>query len=102
MAYQGSSSPETFEAITRQEPLPDAVNIDLRVVKRWFTGRNSRITASLTVSNLLGERGNVWSAYESPRVRRISRGIQTDYTPLPTRILYASPRSVLLAATYTF
>lgn len=102
VAYQGASSPEAFEAITAQESLPDAFDVGLRVSKRWYAGRSSRITLSLTVDNLTGERGNVWSAYESPRVRRISRGVQVDYTPLPTRRLYALPRSATVALRYDF
>lgn len=102
VAYQAAGSPESFAQITRQESLPDAVSVDLRIAKRWFIGRNSRITAALSVQNLTGERNNIHSAYESHRVRRIARGIQTDYIPLPTRYLYSYPRSILLSATYSF
>ena len=102
VAYQGASSPEAFDAIVLQERLPDAFNVDLHISKRWFVGRTSRITAAVAVHNLLGERGNISSAYESHRVRRVSRGIQSDYIPLPTRYLYAYPRTVMLTATYTF
>ena len=102
VAYQGASSPESFAAIVGQETLPDALSVDLHLSKRWFVGRSSRITAAVTVCNLLGERGNVYSAYESQRMRRISRGIQSDYIPLPTRCLYAYPRSIVLTAAYSF
>ena len=102
VAYQGASSPESMRAITEQERSAAALNVDLRLSKRWFTGRTSHITASLAVSNLLGERDNVWSTYESPRLRRTTQGIQSNYVPLPTRLLYAYPRTIVLSATYTF
>ena len=102
VAYQGASSPEAFAAIVTHESLADAFNVDFTVAKRWLTGRNSRITASLAVRNLLGTRDIIRSGYESHRVRRIARGIQSDYAPLPTRYLYGLPRTVTLAATYSF
>ena len=102
VAYQGASSPEAFGAIVTQERLPDALDIGMRLSKRWFVGRSSRITASVTVNNLFGDRNNIYSAYESHRVRRISRGIQSDYIPLPTRYLYAYPRTIMLTAAYAF
>ena len=102
VAYQAASSPEAFGAIVAQETLPDALNVDLNLSKRWLTGRSSRITAALTICNLLGERGNIHSAYESQRVRHVARGIQSDFVPLPTRYLYTYPRSVVLTASYSF
>ena len=102
VAYQGASSPESFAAIVAQESLADAFNADFTVAKRWQTGTGSRITASLSVRNLLGRRDIIRSGYESHRVRRISRGIQSDCEPLPTRYLYAWPRTAVVAATYSF
>lgn len=102
MSRQAASSPEEFDAIVRQERLPDAVNADLAVSKRWFVGASSRISVMLSVRNLLDSRSTVQSAYESPRVRRISAGVATHYLPLPTRYLYAYPRTLYLSVNYTF
>lgn len=102
VAYQGSSSPENFRAIISQERLPDAFNAEITLAKRWYMTDGRRITVSLAVSNLTGERNNIYSGSESHRVRRVSHGIGTEYVPLPTRYLYAMPRTLLLAATYSF
>ena len=102
MAYQGSSSPESFAAIVNQERLDDALNVDFAVAKRWYTGDTSRLTVMLSVRNLLGTRDTVGSAYESQRIRRISSGIDSVYEPLPTRRLYAYPRTANLTVSYAF
>ena len=102
VAFEGASSPEAFDAIVTQQHLPDAFTVDLTVAKQWRLGRGSRIRTSLTLHNLTGERGNIYSAYESERRRRTTRGIQSDYPPLPSRLLYARPRTVFLSAVYTF
>ena len=102
VAYQGASSPESFDRIVRQETLGDAFDTSVTISKRWYMRGTARLTAMVSVNNLLGTRDNVYSGYESNRVRRIAQGIQSDYVPLPTRYLYAYPRTILLSVSYSF
>jgi len=102
VARQAASSPEQFAAIVGQERLKDAADVGFMVSKRWYVGRGSRVTAMLSVRNLLDTRDIVESAYESQRVRRVSAGVASYYVPLPTRYLYAYPRTCYLSVSYTF
>lgn len=98
MARQGGSSHELFDAFTAQERLGDAFTLDLALFKTFYF-EESRLTASLSVRNLLGGRDVVYSGYESLRVRRLGEGL---YAPHDTRYTYSYPRSFYLTVSYRF
>ncbi|WP_295937629.1 TonB-dependent receptor [uncultured Alistipes sp.] len=101
IARQGGLTPELFEAFTRQERLGDAFTLDAALFKTFYFGP-SRLTASLSLRNLLGGKDTVYSGYESLRVQRIPSGDTSYYTPHATRYTYAYPRSFYLTVSYKF
>lgn len=101
IASQAGITPEAFEAFTRQERLDDALTVDASLFKTFYFDR-SRLTAALMLHNLLGTSDMVYNGYESLRVRRISSGDATYYTPHATRYTYAWPRSFYVTVSYRF
>lgn len=101
IASQAGITPEAFESFTRQERLDDALTVDASLFKTFYFDR-SRLTAALMLHNLLGTSDMVYNGYESLRVRRISSGDATFYTPHATRYTYALPRSFYFTISYRF
>lgn len=101
IASQAGITPEAFESFTRQERLDDALTVDVSLFKTFYFDR-SRLTAALMLHNLLGTNDMVYNGYESLRVRRISSGDTTFYTPHATRYTYALPRSFYITVSYRF
>ena len=101
IASQAGITPEAFEAFTHQQRLPDAVTLDASLFKTFYFDR-SRLTVSLLLRNLLGTGDMVYNGYESLRVRRVTAGDATFYTPHATRWTYAWPRSFYLTVSYRF
>lgn len=101
IASQAGITPEAFETFTRQERLDDAVTVDASLFKTFYFDR-SRLTAALMLHNLLGTPDMVYNGYESLRVRRLTAGDATFYTPHATRYTYAWPRSFYFTLSYRF
>ena len=101
LAGQGGITPEAFAAFTCQERLPDAFTLDGSLFKTFWFSR-SRLTVSLLLKNLLGDSDIPYNGYESLRVRRISSGDATYYTPHATRYMYLLPRTFYLTISYRF
>ena len=101
VANQASDSPETFALFAGQERLDDAFTIDVSFGKMWRL-RTGRLSATLTVRNLLDDRRTVYSAYESDRVRRLRSGAETFFRPFATSYLYAYGRSLTATVSYKF
>ena len=101
IASQAGITPEAFEAFTHQQRLPDAVTLDASLFKTFYFER-SRLTVSLLLHNLLGDSDVIYNGYESLRVRRVTAGDATFYTPHATRYTYAWPRSFYLTVSYRF
>ena len=101
LAGQGGITPETCAAFIRQERLPDAFTLDGSLFKTFWFSR-SRLTVSLLLKNLLGDSDIPYNGYESLRVRRISSGDATFYTPHATRYTYLLPRTFYLTVSYRF
>lgn len=101
LAAQTGITREAFELFTQQERLADALTLDASLFKSFWFDR-SRLTVSLLLKNLLGSSDIVYNGYESLRVRRISSGDTTYYTPHATRYTYLLPRSFYLTVSYRF
>lgn len=98
---QAGLTPEAFEAFTRQERLSDAFTLDASLFKSFYFDR-SRLTVALMLRNLTDASDTLYNGYESLRVRRISAGDATLWTPHATRYTYAYPRSFYLTISYRF
>ena len=94
-------TPEAFEAFTRQERLSDAFTLGASLFKSFYFDR-SRLTVALMLRNLTDASDTLYNGYESLRVRRISAGDATSWTPHATRYTYAYPRSFYLTISYRF
>lgn len=101
IARQGGTTPEAFDALVRQERLPDAFTADASLFKSFYIGR-SRWVASFGVRNLAGSRNTVSHGYESLRVRRITAGDTVAWWPQAARYTYAYPRSFRLSVSCDF
>ena len=101
IARQLAESPEAFELFTRQERLGDAFTLNVTLFKSFYFNA-SRLTLMLSVRNLLNDRDQLFSGYESPRVRRIRTADTYVYRPLDTRYLYAYPRTFYASISYKF
>lgn len=101
IARQQAESPEAFELFTRQERLGDALTLNVTLFKSFYFNA-SRLTLMLSVRNLLNDRDQLFSGYESPRVRRIRTADTYVYRPLDTRYLYAYPRTFYASISYKF
>lgn len=99
-----SVSEEIFRRFVVQERLPDAVTADAALWKsfRVKASSASRIVASLSVDNIIGNPNIVYSARESLRVRRTYVADGYLYEPFPSTRLYAYPRTVRLSVSYRF
>lgn len=101
IARQAAASPEAFEAFMAQERLQDLCMVDIALFKSFYFDR-SRLTASLTVRNLLNEHRGYYNGYESLRAGRSRSGDDSTYAPRATRYLSVYPRSFYLTISYKF
>lgn len=101
IAGQLATSPETFDAFTVQERLPAALSVDASLFKTFYFDR-SRLTLACSVTNLLGERRDLYAGYESIRVVTRRAGDAQVSVPHDTRYLAAYPRTFFLSVSYLF
>lgn len=101
VALQAAGSREAFEAFTVQERLDDAVTLDVSAFKS-FRFERSRLTVSVMLRNLLGDRRTFYNGYESARVVRKRSGDSYVYAPHATRYTSVYPRSFYLTVSYKF
>ncbi len=99
IAHTLAESPEAFALITHQERLPDTFTLDATCSKSIHFNSH-RLTFTLSIHNLLGARDQIYAGYESPRTPRYTAGDMYVYRPMPTRYLYAYPRTFYLSATF--
>ena len=78
-----------------------AFTLNVTLFKSFYFNA-SRLTLMLSVRNLLNDRDQLFSGYESPRVRRIRTADTYVYRPLDTRYLYAYPRTFYASISYKF
>lgn len=101
VARQSATSEEIYREFISQEQLGDAATVDVSV-SRWFNIRQSRLSLTLSVKNLLGHKNIIYSGYESSRIRHYRSGAQHIYRPQDNIITYAYPRTLYFVATWRF
>ena len=100
--YEMASSPESKNSIVLQEKLPAAINVSLRILKNIRLGNERLLSLYVMVDNVLGVRDNIYSGYESSRVRKHSVDGHLLYTPMDSRYMYADGRGFLCGVSYRF
>lgn len=98
---QATASQEIFEQFSHQRRLDDAVTLDVSV-SRWFWLRDGRMSITLAVKNLLGNKNIVQYGYEPSRLRNHISGSQRIYEPHAEVVTYAYPRNVYAVVSWKF
>ena len=101
VAFQASSSEEIFRNFIEQRRLDDAVTVDASL-SRWFNIGRSRLSLTLSVKNLLGEKDIVYGGYESSRIRNYMSGARRIYTPQDDVLTYSYPRTYYAVVSWKF
>jgi outer membrane receptor protein involved in Fe transport len=101
VAFQASSSEEIYRNFIEQGRLGDAVTVDASL-SRWFNIGRSRLSLTLSVRNLLGEKDIVYGGYESSRIRNYMSGAQRIYTPQDDVLTYSYPRTYYAVVSWKF
>ena len=92
VAKQASVSTEIYRSFILQHRLSDAVTVDASL-SRWFNLGRSRLSATLSVRNLLGNRGIEYGGYEQSRIRNYQSGANRVYLPMDDVVMYSYPRT---------
>ena len=92
VAQQASVSTEIYRSLISQARLSDAVTLDASL-SRWFNVGRSRLSATLSVRNLLGNRSIEYSGYEQSRIRNYQSGANRVYLPMDDVVMYSYPRT---------
>ena len=101
VALQASVSDEIYRSFIEQRRLDDAVTVDASV-SRWFNIGRSRLSLTLSVRNLLGQRDMVYGGYESSRIRNYMSGARRVYMPQDDVLTYAYPRTFYGVVSWKF
>ena len=91
VARQASASAEIYEQFMHQQRFNDVATVDASI-SRWFNLSRSRISLTLSVKNLLGQRDIIYGGYEQSRIRNYMSGSQKVYSPLQNVVTYSYPR----------
>ena len=101
VAFQASSSEEIYRNFIEQRRLGDAVTVDASL-SRWFNIGRSRLSLTLSVRNLLGEKDIVYGGYESFRIRNYMSGARRIYMPQDDVLTYSYPRTYYAVVSWKF
>ena len=101
VAHQSSASQEIFRSFITQHRLPDAVTLDASL-SRWFDIGQTRLSLTLSVSNLLGNRNIIYGGYESSRIRNYMSGARRIYSPQDDQLRYAYGRTYYAVVSWKF
>ncbi len=101
VALQASTSEEIYNSFINQRRLNDAVTVDASV-SRWFNVGSSRLSLTLSVRNLLGQRDIVYGGYESSRIRNYMSGARRVYMPQDDVLTYSYPRTFYAVVSWKF
>ena len=92
VARQASASAEIYDEFMHQQRFNDVATVDASL-SRWFNLSRSRISLTLSVKNLLGQRDIISGGYEQSRIRNYMSGSQRVYAPLQNIVTYSYPRT---------
>lgn len=101
VAIQGSTSEEIYHRFISQRRFDDAFTMDASL-SRWFNFGPHRLSLTLSVRNLLGNRDIVYGGYESSRIRNYRSGAQRVYLPQDDVLTYAYPRTLYAVVSWKF
>lgn len=101
VAHQASASQEIFRSFITQRRLPNAVTLDASL-SRWFDIGQTRLSLTLSVSNLLGNRNIIYGGYESSRIRNYMSGARRIYSPQDDQLRYAYGRTYYAVVSWKF
>lgn len=101
VARQGASSAEMYDRFINQSRLNDAATVDISL-SRWFRVGAGRLSATLSVKNLLGSRNIVYDGYEPSRIRNYYSGEQHIFLPQDDVLTYAYPRTLYAVISWKF
>ena len=109
------------QSLMKQESLPSAFSLDLKLSKSIYLNRfdrriynattatrfidrypRSKITIFVAINNLLGSNDIIYRAYETSRIRKRYHWENFTATPFPNYYLYAYPRTYLLQIRFSF
>lgn len=99
-AYGLAGSPERHQEFIEQEELSDAFSLNLFIM-RSFEVANGRLTATLSINNLL-DTDNINHGYEQMRIQRSGVVPTQNWIPFPSKYLYNYGRTYYVSATYSF
>jgi outer membrane receptor protein involved in Fe transport len=71
-------------------------------LSRWFNIGRSRLSLTLSVKNLLGEKDIVYGGYESSRIRNYMSGARRIYMPQDDVLTYSYPRTYYAVVSWKF
>jgi OPA family sugar phosphate sensor protein UhpC-like MFS transporter len=71
-------------------------------LSRWFRVGAGRLSATLSVKNLLGSRNIVYDGYEPSRIRNYYSGEQHIFLPQDDVLTYAYPRTLYAVISWKF
>lgn len=100
---RATGSPEMESAIVAQSNLGSVVDVAAAVTKTFWLADDNRISLTLRVNNLLGDRDRIDYARESNRILRNSASSDTGaYYLQPNIYYYDTPRSYYISCNYLF
>lgn len=99
-AYNLAGSLEMHSRFVEQERLDDAVALNVFIL-RSLELFNGRLTATLSIDNLLGT-DIIYHGYEQMRVQRSGVAPALNWKPFPSKYLYNYGRTYYISATYAF
>lgn len=99
--YDYATSPENRQSLTAQECFPEAVTINLFLMKS-FRIKSHYLSISGSINNLANKKNIVYSGYEQMRLRKSGTGLNQSVTTLGSKYLYAYPRTYYLSINFRF
>ncbi len=98
-----SYSPQLVSSIVAQESIPALFDATLSATRMIYLRNNRRISATLRINNLLGERDRIDYARESNRLLTTAAGASVGSQYCEANYYrYSAPRSLYLACSYRF
>ncbi len=96
---RGTGSPEMEQQIVSQSNLGSVFDVTAGVTKTFWLADDDRISLTLRVNNLLGDRDRIDYGRESNRILRNSAG---SYYLQPSTYYYETPRTLYFSCNYLF
>ncbi|MFI3302125.1 MAG: hypothetical protein SNI18_03040, partial [Rikenellaceae bacterium] len=97
------TSTEALSSLLTQERLPNSIDANISIVKRFDLRSGAAITVVAKVENILGSDNTITSGREANRVvGNYVSGLVNGYTPQPSTYEYAEGRVFYVSLKYKF